>query len=294
MSAEGSVGTGGESGASGGPAAGTGAPGAATQGTGAGAAPQTATEWTSGFSDDLKGYVQNKGFKGPQDILESYRNFEKLQGAPQDRILKLPEDMNTPEGRQVWERLGRPKDAKDYKIEIPKEHGDPALAEELRQIADKNNFTHSQIEGLVQWWNGRTEAGMKAFTEAQVQAKNNADQTLRKEWGAAYEQNRNVADNAARTLGLGEKELGALAQALGPDGALKTLLKLGKATGEADFVSGGPAGRGSLLSPEQSKNEINSLMSDPSFTKRLMSKDADAVRKWDNLHKMAYGGEVSL
>lgn len=252
------------------------------------------TDWTTGFSDDLKGYVQNKGFKGPQDILESYRNFEKLQGAPQDRILKLPEDLNSPEGKQVWERLGKPKEAKDYKIEIPKDYGDEKLAEELRVIADQNNFTHSQVEGLVKWWNERTGNTIKSMTEAQETARKNADQALRKEWGAAFDQNKNIVDNAARSLGLGEKEFQALGQALGPDGAMKMLLKLGKATGEADFVTTGPGGKGALLTPEQSKNEINALMSDPSFTKRLMSRDADAVRKWDNLHKMAFGGEVSL
>lgn len=285
MSTEAAATTTGNSGATGGPPATTAPPPITTT------APPT--EWTTGFTDELKGYVQNKGFKGPQDILESYRNYEKLQGVPQERIIKLPEDMSSPEGRQVWERLGRPKDAKDYKIEIPKEHGDAALAEELRAIADKNNFTHSQIEGLVGWWNGRTEAGMKAMTEAETMTKNNADQTLRKDWGAAYEQNRNIADNAARTLGLGEKEVTALAKALGPDVALKTLLKLGKATGEADFVStsNGAAGNG-LMTPEQAKSRINELMVDPSFTKRLTSSDADARRQWDNLHKMAYPGQT--
>lgn len=290
MSTEGAATTTGNSGGNGGPPATTTTTPAATTTTTA--AP---TEWTSGFSDDLKGYVQNKGFKGPQDILESYRNFEKLQGAPQDRILKLPEDMNTPEGRQVWERLGRPKDAKDYKIDIPKEHGDQQFADAFRGLADKANLTHAQAEALVGWWNERSSTSIKQATEAEALSRTNADQNLKKEWGQAFEQNKNIADNAARSLGLGEKEVVALAQALGPDGALKTLLKLGKATGEADFVGSGPGGKGAgILSPDQAKNEINTLMTDPSFTKRLMAKDSDATRKWDNLHKMAFGGELSL
>ena len=288
MSTEGSAGTAGNSGANGSPAAGTPASGAAPQATVAAVAAATPSDWTTGLSDDLRGYVQNKGFKAPQDVLESYRNFEKLQGAPQDRILKLPEDMNTPEGRAVWERLGRPKEAKDYKIDIPKEYGDEKFAEEFRAIADKANLTHAQLENLVGWWNERTGNMIKGQTEAEKMAMNNADQALRKEWGAAYDQNKNIADNAARAVGIGEKEVRVLGQALGPDNALKLLLKLGKATGEADFVTTKTGGGNGVMTPDQAKNQISELMNDPSFTKRLMTSDADARRQWDNLHKMAY------
>ena len=85
---------------------------------------QTPTDWTTGLSDDLKGFVQNKGFKAPTDILESYRGLEKAMGAKAEHLIKLPENMDSPEGRAIWERLGAPKDAKDYKIGLAKEVGD--------------------------------------------------------------------------------------------------------------------------------------------------------------------------
>jgi len=48
-------------------------------------------EWYAGIADEgLRGYVQTKGFKDPGALAESYRNLEKLQGVPQERLLKLP------------------------------------------------------------------------------------------------------------------------------------------------------------------------------------------------------------
>src|SRR5690606_18358521 len=95
------------------------APAAATTTTTTPAAPAattttqtTATDWTSGFSDDLKGFVQNKGFKDPASVLDSYRNLEKLMGTPKERLLRLPENMDDANAMgEIYTRLGRPQTA---------------------------------------------------------------------------------------------------------------------------------------------------------------------------------------
>ena len=73
------------------------------------AAPAAPADWTAGLPEEMKGYVQNKGFKDPSAVVESYRNFEKLMGVPQDRMIKLPEKA---EDKAAWDsiynRLGRP------------------------------------------------------------------------------------------------------------------------------------------------------------------------------------------
>ena len=89
----------GEAGASGGAAAGGQSPSANTTSTSTQGSAPASTDWTSGLTDEMRGYVQNKGFKAPQDVVESYRNFEKLHGVPQDRILKLPENLDTQRGK---------------------------------------------------------------------------------------------------------------------------------------------------------------------------------------------------
>lgn len=269
-------------------AAATGATAAATSQTTPGSAPAS-TDWTSGLSDELRGYVQTKGFKDPSAVVDSYRNFEKLHGVPHDKIIKLPENMDSPEGKAIWEKLGAPKDAKEYKIEIPPEYGGEEFGGFIRDVASKTGMTHKQVETLVQGLNEQAGKSIKAEQEATSTQVKAAQSNLEKEWGAALEQNTNIADSAALKLGMDEKEIVALGSALGRDKAMFLLHKLGKATGEAGFITGQKLGAGEILPPAYARQQIGELMKDASFSKRFKSGEADAVARWNKLHEQAYG-----
>ncbi len=252
-------------------------------------------DWTSGFNDNLKGMIQNKGFKGPVDLAESYYNFEKLQGVPQDRLLKLPENMNTPEGRAIMERLGTPKDAKGYGLEkfIPKEGGDPKLAEWAGEVFNKGNLTTAQAETVMQAWNERQAAEVNAHKENLKASIMQADANLKKEWGMAYEQNLNLAKSGMAALELDAKTVDALEALQGREKLFKTLQKIGAGVGEASFVTGRPAGDGTLA-PEQARNKIAELSTNQAFRERLLKGDAAARAEWDRAHQMATPGEMRL
>lgn len=244
-------------------------------------------DWITGLSDELKGYAQTKGFKDPAAVLDSYRGLEKTIGVPPERILKMPENMDTPEGRAIYERLGAPKEAKDYKIEIPPAIGDQKLADGLRDVAFKNNFTHRQVESLVGWWNEQTTSAHNVAVEEHKAKQTQENDGLKKEWGAAYEQNKEIANQAARRLGLDNDTLLGLAEILGPAKAFKALHDLGVKTGEAQFVIGKGAG-GEAFSPAAAKERLRELRADESFIKRFSSGDADAVKTWNKLNEQAW------
>src|SRR3546814_9253232 len=66
-------------------------------------------------------------WKAPADVIESYRNAEKLIGSDPSSILRLPGAAATDdEWAGVYDRLDRPAKAEDYRIE-----GDHPLGEEL-------------------------------------------------------------------------------------------------------------------------------------------------------------------
>ncbi len=254
------------------------------------AAPPAPPDWTSGFNDNLKGMIQNKGFKGPADLAESYYNFEKLQGVPQDRLLKLPENMNTPEGRAIMERLGTPKDAKGYSLEkfVPKD-GDAKLAEWAGEVFNKGNLTTVQAEVVMQAWNDRQTAQIAANQENQKASILQADANLKKEWGMAYDRNINLAKSGMAALELDAKTVDALEALQGREKLFKTLQKIGAGVGEATFVTGRPAGDG-MMAPEQARNRIKELGSDQNFVQRLMKGDVAAKKEWQKAHEMAGGG----
>lgn len=250
-------------------------------------------EWNAGFSDDVKGYVQNKGWKNPQEVVESYRNFEKLQGVPQDRILKLPESADAPEFQAVWERLGKPKEAKDYGLKVPEKGGDPKLAEWAAEVFHKGNLTTKQAEAVMSAWNARQEQVAKQTMENQKIALSQATDRLKTEWGAAYDQKMNLAKAGVAALKLDAQTVDLIASIQGADVLFKRMAEIGAGIGESAFIAGRPAPDGTIT-PEQAKSELKTLMQDTAWRTRYLAGDSDAKKKMEHLQRMANPGEIRL
>jgi hypothetical protein len=254
--------------------------------------PSGSSEWTSGFNDDTKGYITNKGFKSAQDLADSYRSFEKLHGVPQDRILKLPENLDTPEGRAIFERLGAPKDAKGYNLETAP-GSDPKVTEWAAGEFAKLGIPKGMAESLTKAFNAKGMADAQAKEQADQLASQQAETNLRAEWGAAFEQNKTRVEQAIGVLGLTKENMVALRQALGPEGAPKLVLKLAAATQESPFVTG-QANSGSIQSPAQAKTSIKEMQQDGEFMMRVANGDMEAKSKWQRAHEMAFPGQMNI
>lgn len=254
--------------------------------------------WMAGFNDDLKGYVGNKGFKDASAVVDAYRNLEKLQGVPQDRLLKLPESFYddkgnlTNDGRAIYERLGAPKEAKDYGIEVPKEGGDPKLMEHFTKIFHEAGIPKGAAQKIVNEWNNLQAANAKSFQEAQAAEHANQVAKLDAEWGAAKEQNTQFAREGMKKMGMTAQQVDALSATLGHAETMKLLSNMGKATGEGSFVSGKPGT--TSLEPANAASRIKELMSDKEFGAKLMNGDAEAKATWERLHKQAFLGTITV
>lgn len=250
------------------------------------------TEWTSGFSDETRGYVQKKGFKDAGALADSYISLEKLHSAGPDRLLRLPESMEGDEAKAVWERLGKPKEAKDYALKTP-EKGDPKFTEWAQDVFHKGNLTSKQASDVQSAWNERMAQVQAQTAENQKTAATLAVTDLKTEWGAAFDKNKNLADQAGKVLGWSDQKLGALAMAVGPKEAMKMLLDIGNSISESKFVGGRPAPDGNIT-PEQARAELNQLYQDSAWVKRYTNGDFDAKKRMSELQKMANPGEVRL
>lgn len=243
--------------------------------------------WTDGMSDDMKGFVQNKQYRNPTDVVDAYRSLEKLIGV-KERLITVPESLEAPEMAAIWERLGAPKDAKGYNIEVPKEGGDQKRAEWVANVFHELKVPKAMAEKIAQKVNER-EAAIIGEAKAQHDAVvAQADASLKREWGMAYDQNKVIADAAAKNIGMSGDELKALGSALGPEKSMKFLHKLGLATGEHTFVTGQTiAGQTGAMTPEAAQQQINQLIGDATFREKLLAKDYDATQKWNRLHQFA-------
>lgn len=255
--------------------------------TAAPASSNPSTDWTSGLNDDFKGYVQSKGFKDPTAVVDSYRNLEKLLGAPKERLLRLPEKDDDPAWKEVYKRMGAPDTAEDYKVEASAT--DPEFAKWAKGTFHELGLSRKQAESLAGKFNQYAESMKEKFTTTTATKSQEEAATLKKEWGVAHEQNLDLAKRAAKAFGVTGEQIDALQKQMGFAGVMKHFHAIGTKMGEDSFVEGGktPGGFG-VMTPEQAKSKINSLMSDRDFGKRYASGETSAKEEMDKLHKWAY------
>lgn len=247
-----------------------------------------AADWTSGLNEDLKGYVQNKGFKDPGMVVDSYRNFEKLMGAPKDRLLKLPEKMDDAEGwKAVYDKLGRPAVPSEYKLEVPK--GEEATYNKWKETFHELGLNQKQVDKLMGQFNSNAKESAEQIAK-QYESKIELDTAyLKKEWGQAYEKHVAQAKAAAREFEMDGETINKLESAMGFAKVMQLMQKIGSKLGSDTFVSGDKtSGFGGVMTPEMAKNRINALKTDADFVRRYSRGDVAAKDEFDKLHRMAY------
>jgi hypothetical protein len=253
--------------------------------------PGTSNDWTSGLNDELKGYAQNKGWKDPSSVVDSYRNLEKVHGVPRERLLKLPEKAEDAEWGEVYNRLGRPSKADDYQLPVPE--GDKG---EFAKIAGGKfhelGLTKDQGQKLAKWWNDSLSQNKQTFEAQRTQALEGELNALKQEWGQAYDQNVNIARKAMTTFGISNEKIESLEKTTGFTDLMKLLHGIGSKIGEDQFISGDSKAGFGTMTPSAAESEIRTLRNDQSFVKDLLAKKADAVKRWDQLHQWAYGSAV--
>ena len=263
--------------------------GAAGGGAGSGA-PQ---DWTAGFDDTTRGYVQNKGWTKPADVLGGYQNLEKLLGADKaGRGVILPKDDATPEEMSAfYNKLGRPENADGYKLPIP-EGQSPEFAKTAAGWFHEMGLSAKQAEGLTGKWN-EFQAQAAEAAEAQYAQQSTLDeQELRREWGKDFDAHAELARRARREAGLTDEEGRALERALGLKKAANVFAKLGKQYAESPMKGGeGSTGAGKFgNTPADAKARIAALKADTGWTEKYLNGDVTARQEFERLHAIAFSG----
>lgn len=264
-----------------------------TEGTGNPAEGQT-TDWTAGLDDTWKGYVGVKGWEGPQQMLESYKNLEGHIGVPSERIVKLPgEDAEDGAWDKVYAQMGRPEAANGYEINLPEGMDmDEARSGVIREAAFKAGLTPSQLNILAEADAGFMKEVSDNATASSKAAASSADVELRKEWGAGYDKNANSVEIAAQEFNMSEDQLSALRTAMGPVEAMKFMANIGNKVGAEDGYEGNrDESRGfNSFTPAEAKAQIEELNLNPEFMKKYMAGDSAALTRMTHLHSLAHGG----
>jgi hypothetical protein len=251
---------------------------AAAAATAAAAAPN----WLTAAGDaELTAYAANRGWdklpaeKVAVEATRAHREASRLIGVPETQLLRLPTAPDAPEWKGVYERLGAPKAATEYKFDTVKfKDGtalDPKFVTDLQALAYKNHLSVDaavdMAKGFVQLADQAEDVDNTATTQKIALEKTE----LLKNWGPNEAVNKIIAARAAEKLGLDVAHVNALENLVGYKTTMETLLILGQQMGEDNFVRVNNGNQGStVLTADQATEKIRSLKADPEWRKKYL------------------------
>lgn len=245
-----------------------------------------AGSWFDGIADpDLKGYVQNKGWKDAGDVANGYRNLEKLIGTEK---VPMPKGDDDKDGwNRAYDAMGRPKLAGDYQLPVP-EGGDTSFAAAAGEKFHELGLSTKQARGLGAWWNEQ-QAASGAATVAAVNQRHEAEMSaLKTDWGTAYDENINLGKRAVQEFGIPSDELAMWESAVGPRKMLERLSKFGRGLTEHTFEGGRTTQGFGSNTPEAALSRIAELKNDRDFAAKYIAGGADQKAEMARLHQIAY------
>lgn len=251
-----------------------------------GGEPPASGNWYDKIDDaELKGYVQNKGWKDPSELAVGYKNLEKLLGGEK---LPMPKGAEDAEGwGRVYDALGRPKSAEEYKLPVPDGQQPTEFTKAASSKFHELGLNQKQAEGLAAWWNEQ-QTGFANQMNQQNTQKTEADLVaLKGEWGQTWDENINLGSRAAKQFGLDQAKLSAIEGAIGTGEMLKLMAQIGRGLGEHSFESGGGSNKFGMT-PEAAKERITALRSDSAWATKYMNGGADEQAEMKRLMAIAF------
>jgi hypothetical protein len=257
----------------------------------------TAPPWHDGVDPAVKGFWENKGLPldNPRDfglkLTELYKGAEKFIGVPPDQVVKIPKSDAPPEDiRAYYERLGAPKEAKDYDLTAVK---DTTIAEAMRASMHERGVSKDAASAIASSVAKALESKATSDTTelaATLQAQKDA---LAKNWGDKFQFNQLQAIEGARRLGIDKEGVAALEKIIGYDKVMEAMRKIGAHTREDTFVERGAGGPvGDVTTVEGAKARKSELMNDKAWVEKYNSGDPAAKREMTRLNQMIIGVTV--
>jgi len=269
---------------------------AATTTTAADTTAATTTDWRSSITDpDQLEFA--KRIASPADAVKVALDLRKANST----MIRVPgKDASAEDRAKFHKAIGVPEKAEDYKFDIGREptDADKAIQGNLAKIAFDNGIPATAMTALSKAVSELAGAAKAEENRVAVAAREANEAALRKEWGADYDANKNLASRAVQAFGevkahpevveFFEKTL-VNGQKLGDHPILMRMFgNIGRRMGEGEFIGAVGAGEKQTL-----QTELNQLMHDnPPGTEKYK---APAVQtRIKQINEALYGTEPTM
>ena len=268
--------------------------------TDAGSSAAPTQDWRTAIPEDLRSDPSLTDIKDVGNLAKSYINSQKLIG--KNRISLPGEGATNQEWGQFYDSLGRPEKPDAYNF------GErPVMAEGLeydeqfegafKNLAHQAGLTSNQaktlFDGYHEYVNGKvTSEGQDSAAQAGQWV-----DSLKKEFGKAYDERVDLAQRAVQTYGSPELNEWLDNTGMGNNPMIvKMFAKIGE--GLAEGRSDATSQRSFTMTPDQARQEIARYNRDSDFMQAYNSGDhgghAEAVAKMNNLFQLAYPDETPI
>jgi hypothetical protein len=269
-------------------------------GTATTASTETPQAWHSSFDHETSGWLENRGLTkldekaAIPELVKGFRNAEKFVGTPADKLVKIPnwDTADKVELDQVYNKLGRPADPKDYGLKVPEGEG-REFADWAQGLFHEAGLSTRQASKIAEKWNEYIGSAKEGDTTAKQESLKTQEAGLRQEWGDAFDKYDTIAANAISSLGIKDNQLAALRDSLGFDGAMKMFASIGEKMGEAEFHTGERSNSGPMT-PQQAVAKLTQLQQDKEWVNKYFAGNAEAKAEMSRLQSIAFPGNITF
>ena len=253
--------------------------------------------WYGSASEEVQGYIQNKGWDDPLKAVASYQELEKYRGASEDELIKIPKDGESWD--EVYTKLGRPEEAKGYEWSAPE--GVPVDNTRLEAFQNKAyelGLSKDQFTALV---NLDAEYSMNFQNNAleTLQQKQATElEALKQEWGEGFDERveigrRFISTNFPEGVDK-ELTLNLIEEAIGTSTMLKLFANAGvKANNQEGKLPDSGGDRPYGYTKEQAAADMaalkNEIAADPKRLDTYNKGIGNDYEKMQRLNKLASG-----
>lgn len=255
-------------------------------------APAANDKWFSGIADEnVRTWVEAKGFTDANAAVASAYNLEKLLGFDRaGRTLVVPDEKSTPEQVAAFRtKIGVPEKPDGYGIKAP-EGQDGTFANFISEAMHKAGIPAKAAQDLVKAYGEFGEQQQKAANEAFERTSATEFEGMKTEWGKAYDQNIELAKRAAAQFIPGDqaargKVMDAMERAMGTANFLRMFAKIGEGLAEHKMHGGGDSSL--IMTPAQAQQRINELKSNKEWTASYLAGDKAKLKEMQDLVALA-------
>ncbi len=218
-----------------------------------------------GLDEDMLSNPSLKDIPNARELVKSFIHSQKLTG--HDKIVLPGKDATDEDWANVYNKLGRPKEAADYGLKAREGISEDLVSQEgvdaYSQFAHKAGLTTKQANDSLNFFTDMQVAVQEADNQATIDRNTSNIDSLKADFGNAFETNIGIVSSFLSNIEGGDEFRSTLNEAkLGTSPVvIKTLLKLASAFGE-DRLEGMDKMNtlhGSSLTPEAAAAELHEL-----------------------------------